>query len=244
MNEGWTTYTERLAAQAIHGSATRSFEYIIGQKALDDSLKNMPPRYQRLHIPYEEGEDPDDAFSSIPYEKGAQLLLHLERTVGGLEIFAPYIKAYLSRFTGLAISTEDWLNHLNEYWSAFPEQKRALDKVDWDSWLNGEGLTLPVKLEFDTSLADASYALANRWNAARKSTSKLKFSSKDIADFSSFSWKDIADFSSKQVCMFLETLQGQDLYREKEIKKMGEVYAASFNGGNPEIRVCSLSALP
>ena len=184
----------------------------------------MPPRYQRLHIPYEEGEDPDDAFSSIPYEKGAQLLLHLERTVGGLEIFTPYIKAYLSRFTGLAISTEDWLNHFNEYWSAFPEQKKALDKVDWDSWLNGEGLTLPVKLEFDTSLADASYALANRWNEARNSTSH-------------FSSKDIADFSSKQVCMFLETLEGEDVYGEKEIRKMDEVYAASFNGGNPEIRV-------
>lgn len=229
LNEGWTTYCERLAIQAIHGSTTRSFEYIVGQKALDDSLKSMPPRYQRLHIPYKEGEDPDDAFSSIPYEKGAQLLLHLERTVGGLEIFSPYIKAYLARFSGLAISTDDWLNHLNEYWSAFPEQKKALDKVDWDSWLNGEGLTLPVKLKFDTSLADASYALAKRWNEARTSSP------------SDFSPKDIAEFSSKQVSLFLETLQGQEAYGATEIQKMGEAYAGSFNGGNSEIRVSSPS---
>lgn len=229
LNEGWTTYTERLAIKAIHGDATRDFEYIVGQKALNDSLKKMPPRYQRLHIPYKQGEDPDDGFSSIPYEKGAQLLLYLERTVGGLGLFSPYIKAYLARFTGRSISTADWFQHLNEYWSAFPEQKEALDKVDWDSWLNGEGLELPVKLVFDTSLADASYALAKRWNEARGS--KLDFSSEDIASF-----------SSKQVSLFLETLELQHAFSETEIRKMGSVYTASLDSGNPEIRA-SLSSL-
>ena len=43
------------------------------------------PAFQRLVVPYAVGEDPDDGYSVIPYEKGASFLLYLERTVGGLE---------------------------------------------------------------------------------------------------------------------------------------------------------------
>ena len=44
-----------------------------------DSLKSYAnnPKYQRLVIEVEEGEDPDEAYSSIPYEKGANFILHL-----------------------------------------------------------------------------------------------------------------------------------------------------------------------
>lgn len=39
-------------------------------------------------------------------------------------------------------------------------------------------------MTYDTSLADAAYALASRWDAARKS-SKSDFSPDDLKDFSS-----------------------------------------------------------
>jgi leukotriene-A4 hydrolase len=35
------------------------------------------PKYQRLMIDFETGEDPDVAYSSIPYEKGANFILYL-----------------------------------------------------------------------------------------------------------------------------------------------------------------------
>lgn len=35
------------------------------------------------------------------------------------------------------------------YWSQFPEKEKLLrETVDWDAWLNGEGLELPVKVRF------------------------------------------------------------------------------------------------
>ena len=63
----------------INGDPERDFGYIIGRKELDDALKGYEntPRYQRLVIPYTRGEDPDDAYSVIPYEKGSNFLLHL-----------------------------------------------------------------------------------------------------------------------------------------------------------------------
>lgn len=52
---------------------------MIGSKALKDALKEYEnrPKYQRLLIDFEPGEDPDDAYSSVAYEKGANFILHL-----------------------------------------------------------------------------------------------------------------------------------------------------------------------
>ena len=70
---------ERVLQQIIRGAAERGFSYVIGNKALRDDLERYEekPRYQRLVIDFEPGEDPDEAYSSVPYEKGANLLLHL-----------------------------------------------------------------------------------------------------------------------------------------------------------------------
>jgi leukotriene-A4 hydrolase len=83
LNEGWTTYIERLLQQVLHSPAHRGFSFVIGSKALTDALKRFAdrPKYRRLIIEYERGEDPDDAYSSIPYEKGANFLLYLGKCV-------------------------------------------------------------------------------------------------------------------------------------------------------------------
>lgn len=73
LNEGWTTYFERILRGVVRGDgvlespaffAERDFSYIIGRKALERSLEGFEQgkrRYQRLVIEYEFGEDPDDA---------------------------------------------------------------------------------------------------------------------------------------------------------------------------------------
>jgi hypothetical protein len=52
---------------------------LIGRKGLDDDLARYAdrPKYQRLEIDFEKGEDPDDAYSDVPYEKGGNFLLRL-----------------------------------------------------------------------------------------------------------------------------------------------------------------------
>lgn len=79
LNEGWTTYMERLLREISEGSAARGFAYVIGAKSLNNALKRLEnrPKYQRLVIPFEEGEDPDGAYSRVPYEKGANFILYL-----------------------------------------------------------------------------------------------------------------------------------------------------------------------
>lgn len=79
LNEGWTTYMERVLQQFLHSPAHRAFSYLIGSKELYDAFREFVnrPKYQRLVIDFETGEDPDDAYSSVPYEKGANFLLYL-----------------------------------------------------------------------------------------------------------------------------------------------------------------------
>lgn len=78
-------------------------------------------------------------------------------------------------------------------------------------------------MAFDTSLADASYALASRWDSSRDSTA-------------GFSKVDIEAFSANQFGLFLETLAGYRPFERIALERMDEVYGAA-GSGNSEIRV-------
>lgn len=89
LNEGWTTNIELMLQEKIHSPAHRGFSFLIGYKALQDDLKQYEerPKYQRLIIDFEIGEDPDNGISSVPYEKGAYLLLHLGERLSNAKLF-------------------------------------------------------------------------------------------------------------------------------------------------------------
>lgn len=56
--------------------------------------------------------------------------------------------------------------------------------LSMQAWLHGEGLELPVKMEYDLSLAETAYALAKRWDSSRGTTiSQLDFNAKDLENF-------------------------------------------------------------
>lgn len=121
-------------------------------------------------------------------EKGFNLLYHIEKVVGGPTVFEPYMKAHVERFASKSITTEDWLAHIHEYMEVNHGQEtlEKLKTIDFDLWINSPGMP-PVDPNFDTSLADACYNLATRWDQAR-----------DSEDFSAFSSKDVETFTSTQ----------------------------------------------
>ena len=53
-------------------------------------------KFTGLIWPLGEGEDPDDAFSTVPYEKGFNLLYFLEQLVGE-QLFLAFVQQYLQR---------------------------------------------------------------------------------------------------------------------------------------------------
>ncbi|UZJ54744.1 hypothetical protein CBS101457_004064 [Exobasidium rhododendri] len=204
LNEGINVWIERLLLQVVHGPeigpAYRGFSYIIGAKALQDALEQFESikRFQRLVPVFHDGEDPDDAFSSIPYEKGSNFILHLERTVGGLALFLPFIQSHFKTFYDRSVTTEEWKQHLFDFYAGNAEITKKLEHVDWHGWLHGEGLHLPVKMEYDNTLAVESQDLADRWIKV--------IQGKKSAEEEKFSTSDIEGWHSNQVVVFLEKL--------------------------------------
>ncbi|KMU75744.1 leukotriene A-4 hydrolase hydrolase [Coccidioides immitis RMSCC 3703] len=83
LNEGWTTYLERRIQAAIHGEPYRHFSAIIGWKHLVDSVERHGDTHEFTKLVVDlKGKDPDDAFSSVPYEKGFTFIFHLENLIG------------------------------------------------------------------------------------------------------------------------------------------------------------------
>ena len=59
------------------------FSAIIGWKALEDSIDRFGPDHDFTKLVTDlKGKDPDDAFSTVPYEKGYTFLRRLEETIG------------------------------------------------------------------------------------------------------------------------------------------------------------------
>ncbi|SJM88020.1 probable Leukotriene A-4 hydrolase homolog [Zygosaccharomyces bailii] len=193
LNEGWTVYLERRITGAIHGEPTRHLSALIGWNDLTESIAAMsdPGRFSKLLQDLGSHGDPDEAFSSVPYEKGFNLLFHLEQAVGGKDQFDPFVKHYFKKFARQSLDTFQFLDTLYEF---FEDRRDVLDGVDWETWLYKPGL--PPKPQFDTSLADDVYAVAERWFVA---------TSRD-SGFDEFSPNDLAHVSTTQLVLFLDTL--------------------------------------
>jgi len=134
LNEGFTVWAERRLLRNIRGEDACAMGWAIGQNALDESLERFAATPEltvlRTHL---EGVDPDDAFSSIPYEKGARFVATLENALGEAA-FAAFLKAYMKRFRFTSITTEDFV--------AFAEAQAPglLARVDADAWLHRPGM--------------------------------------------------------------------------------------------------------
>ncbi|OCF30838.1 leukotriene A-4 hydrolase/aminopeptidase [Kwoniella heveanensis BCC8398] len=224
LNEGWTTYLERLVSfsQPVF---IGGYLVLTIRAGLIDDLERLPARFQKMVPEYKEHEDPDEAYSQVPYEKGANFLLYLERTVGGLDIFIPYMKDYVKTFEGTSITTEQWREHLFAYFKKHEdgeELTRKLGKVDWDEWLHGSGTDLCAEVKYDDTLSKACYDLAARWDKARD------------GDVSGFSKGDVEGFSATQKVVFLDKLESYPALPPKTVAALDKLYDLSSNG-NAEI---------
>jgi hypothetical protein len=134
LNEGFTTWAERRILEALHGEEASTLRWAIGQKALEESLARFGADSVLTKLRTDlRGVDPDDAFSSIPYEKGARFVTAIERHVGR-ERFGRFIRKYIETFRFTSITSEEFLGFLDQ------ELPGAADAVDAAIWLYETGL--------------------------------------------------------------------------------------------------------
>ncbi|CAB4380433.1 unnamed protein product [Rhizophagus irregularis] len=215
LNEGWTVFIERKIMGRLHGEKQSEFDAIIGWRALEEDIKLFGEDNPLTALqPVLKDVDPDDCFSSVPYEKGFNFLYHIQKVVGGPEFFEPYMKAHVKEFAGKSITTDEWKNFLYSFMEKNfgSEKKDTLDTIDWKGWLNSPGMP-PVKNEFDQTLAKACNELAKRWNSANSK-----------GQFEEFSTSDIENFTSEQKIVFLERILEYQPLSHPAIIAMDKVY--------------------
>ena len=158
LNEGFTVWAERRILEALHGEEAAALGWAIGQNALDESLARFPAgspfTLLRTHL---EGVDPDDVYSSIPYEKGARFVVTLEHAVGREE-FDHFMRRYIDRFRFTSITTEEFAAFLDA------ELPGVATQVDADAWLNRPGMPAGAPV-FRSPRLEALKELAGRWAA-------------------------------------------------------------------------------
>jgi hypothetical protein len=130
LNEGFTVYAERRILEALQGADARELHACIGRHELDVALGRFASRPELTRLRNDlRGVDPDDAFSSVPYEKGYLLLRHLEETAGR-EKFDGFLRSWLKKFRFQPVTTEDFVLHLQHELPGLLERAAVLRFLD------------------------------------------------------------------------------------------------------------------
>jgi len=224
LNEGWTTWFQRkIMAWINHDDLFIDFDATGGWKDLQDSVNLMPDKFTRL-VPILGDADPDDCFSSVPYEKGFNLLYALEKRVGTPE-FEDFFKAYMKAFAYKTVTSDEFRAFFEKHF----EGNTAIADFDWDTWYFQPGMP-PETPDFDRTHAEASEDLAKAWIAFDREGGSLPS-------------EDVSIWASNQTTCFLDTLLLEDTpLRISTLQAMNE--QCSFaESQNSEIlfRYCKLA---
>lgn len=114
LNEGATVWAERRIVEALHGAEVAALHWAIGEAALAREFERFGSDAAVTRLRNDlRGTDPDDVYSTIPYEKGARFLVLLERAAGR-DRFDAFVRRYIGRFRFTSITTEEFLAFLEQ----------------------------------------------------------------------------------------------------------------------------------
>jgi aminopeptidase N len=134
LNEGFAVYAERRILEALQGGDLAGMHAAIGRHDLDQTLHRLEsrPELTRLRMDLA-GLDPDLAYSSVPYEKGYLFLRRLEE-IAGRAVWDAFLRTYLDRFAFRSITTQSFLDLLEE---SLPRVAATAGVL---RWIDGPGI--------------------------------------------------------------------------------------------------------
>ena len=172
LNEGFTTYAERRIVEELYGEDIAQMQKLLGQRDLHATVAEFAknePGFNILKIDLS-GKDPDDGFSDIPYEKGANFLIMLEHHFGRAK-FDPFVKKYFNSYAFQSITTETWLEFAKK--ELFDGDQALMDKLGVKKWIYEGGIpdniVVPVSDKFEkTSAAAKAFAKSGSLAGVKK----------------------------------------------------------------------------
>ncbi|WP_144394884.1 M1 family metallopeptidase [Pleionea sediminis] len=178
LNEGFTSYVENRVMEEVFGEERAVMEQWLGVTDLKHELKDLPKDDTRLKLPLE-GRDPDDAFSGVPYVKGQLFLMYLEEQFGR-DKFDPFIKQYFNEHAFQSLTTEDFVQYLEEHLINKYPNIVSMEKVN--EWIYEPGLPKDSPNPQSDAFAKVKVKL-DGWLSGNKSLESLKNNSWSVHEW-------------------------------------------------------------
>jgi leukotriene-A4 hydrolase len=133
LNEGWTTYAESRLTELLEGDDVNQLIRHRNNAMLKSAFERFGMESGVTCLKTSsEGQNPSEILTFIPYVKGANFLLLLERAAGR-KAFDDFIRGYIERFQFQSLTTEDFLAYLRK------QLPQAAQQVDIDAWVYQPG---------------------------------------------------------------------------------------------------------
>jgi len=137
LNEGFTTYVQGRIIEALYGNDVAEMEREIDQVDLAADLREIPEHYQVLALPPLTGQDPDDALTGVPYNKGAWFLQFLEQRFGHDE-FDSFLRGWFDAHAFQSATTDEFVQYLHQHLVAL--NPGAVSEDELNEWLHAPGI--------------------------------------------------------------------------------------------------------
>ena len=113
LNEGTTTYLTYRVMDDVFGQRRGDMERVLGQQDLAESFAQVSHPGDKALAFDQRGRDPDEVFSSIPYERGYLFLTYLENKFGRAK-FDAFLRGWFDAHAFESKTTEDFLAYLDD----------------------------------------------------------------------------------------------------------------------------------
>ena len=205
LNEGWTRFIESKIMGALNGEDQLALDIANSQITLRQAVERLGAEHEftKLNLSLKD-TDPDDAFSSIPYEKGSEFLRYLEDLVGGKDVFGKFAQDYIKNFSHKCLDSYQF----KEFFLKYFKDNKDIKDIDWETWLKKPGMP-PKMRKVESKLIKDAQDLVKKWSV--------------IGDDNEFkaSCDDIKDWTVDQLTMFLDDVlkNYQDLIKDNKLTK-------------------------
>lgn len=160
LNEGFTTYAERRIVEVVQGKERADLNIGIGWKGLNEEMERFKDNMEFTKLKTkQEGVDPDEVYSQVPYEKGFQFLWRIERQIGR-PAFDDFLKKYIATFKFQSIDTETFLEFLKANVPGIDNQ------INLQLWIEGTGIP-PDAMEPESTIYKKIVSLAEEFKLGK-----------------------------------------------------------------------------
>ena len=112
LNEGTTTYLTYRIMDEVYGAKRGAMERVLGQQDLAEAFGQTAREGDKALAYDQRGRDPDEVFSSIPYQRGQLLLSYLEEKFGRAK-FDAFLRGWFDDHAFQSKTTEDFIAYVD-----------------------------------------------------------------------------------------------------------------------------------